>query len=730
MTGSCLDDRRSVAVLLALLIAVYVGYNLPLLPVGADDMRLASLLSLDESLVAGELKRLLGFGILNPPSHLHYGWAYYDPPLIVLNLWSLFGEVTERATLLTIRAYSLIVGVGCLIGVYQLGRLLFTQSTALVGALILATIPEYLRWSSVGHPDLPQLFWLIWALYLCCALSLEFTLKRVFLAGVLAGLAFSTKYSGLFLLPVISVVIVIGDRSKQWSVERLYSRRIWLAIIVCTTGFLLSFAVTSPAFLLNPGPQIDHVQDMRKQVRFGWLFQDEAGTIEWLWIFLGLVGWCHAGALLVYSLAGLARFLGGNRATGPQWVILLWIVVYGAYLLLEANIRRPRYLLPILPFMLLFVAQAYVATTRVIIGRYPTLRHFTWAVPLVLAGVLWQNGAQAYQHFNRQLHALESNDHNVLGAWLTDNYTEETTILYDAYAYVPSEFPLALRIAKGQNYLIVNHLEPDLVVAREGIEKDFEDVDAADRSILGRGAYLDAHYYYRYLREGRIPTYSLKKDFGSVAVYERTQPKRAEVTADVWKERVRLVVSREVYRAGQAREVMGDIHVFKGIWSEALREYELASQLEPEDIRIPYKLAAAQLYSGDKNAGKATFDEVLGRMRSRPGNVLARIYFDVAQKFAETNNKVEAVSYVNQAMALDPGHLGAHFSLGLYLLAAGDVSGADSAFTTATARFGHSVWAAVQLRSMSQGDRSGVAERMLKKHFGGAGRSGVGAAGD
>ena len=109
MTGG----NRVGHVALALCLLGYIGYALPLLPLAADDLRMVSVFSIDESDIVAEIGILQKAGLMHAPS-FKYGGVYYYVPAIPLKLWGYIGEVSERLMVLSVRLFGLVAGAGCL----------------------------------------------------------------------------------------------------------------------------------------------------------------------------------------------------------------------------------------------------------------------------------------------------------------------------------------------------------------------------------------------------------------------------------------------------------------------------------------------------------------------------------------------------------------------------------------------------------------------------------------
>ena len=95
-------------------------------------------------------------GMVEVPSFKYEGIIYYVP-LLFLNVWSLFGEVTEGVILIAIRSFGAVPGAGCLWMTWRLGNLVFNRASGWIASFLLLLSPVFLRWSIESHPDLPQL---------------------------------------------------------------------------------------------------------------------------------------------------------------------------------------------------------------------------------------------------------------------------------------------------------------------------------------------------------------------------------------------------------------------------------------------------------------------------------------------------------------------------------------------------------------------------------------------
>ena len=650
------------AVVLTACFLAYLSFALPLLPVAADDIRMVSVFSIDEADIATQVNILFKKGLQERPS-FKYGGAFYYPPLIVLKSIALLGDVSERTVMLTVRAFCCVAGAGCLWMTYVVGRAVFGGTTGLVGMALLLINPTFLRWTVEAHPDLPQLFWLLCGLYFCCRLSRAFDVKRAACASLFAGAAFGTKFAGGFLLPVVALAVLLPDENgyldPREGLRRLTDRRSWLALLAIPAAFALAFAVTNPHAVMHLGAFRDSLLAEKEIMGFGHRVRQDRPGISWLADLSAVSGQAHTLAFAGYAIAGAGYALyRRRRLPADRGLLLVWIGIFLAYLMLASRLHRARHLLPVLPCVLLFAADAYTRIWRFAAERSGPAR---WAVALLLVPVAfsWGHLSGAAGTFQHRGHLGEGRAEIAAGKWLAGRFPPETSILYDAYAYIPGKFQLVYRTI-GQSYPMVAHFEPDLLVVRDAIENDYRDREEAGLARIGARAFLDRHYFYRYLREGRIPTYRLLKSFGDVGVYERAAP-RVREEDDLkarWWGLVRHYTDNRVYGLVSARWTMGHIHASLGLADEARQEFKLAREAVNFGVRV-YKHGLRELAAGRFEAARGAFDAALESTASEPDSYRASMRADLARRYFSFGYFREAVVQGEAALALNPHLAGA-----------------------------------------------------------------------
>ncbi len=275
--------------------------------------------------------------------HPILGIIVYYPPgfaLIEAGIFSILG-VSVFAARLTVLLFAL----GATQLVYSLGRRWFDRATGLFAALLLVTCPHGRLWLADVMLEWPATFWILAALY---AYQKDRDTLRSWWAlamGAAVVMAFMTKQTAGFILPVILLHALIEDArasrellngvrisessdspSRRIAIRRLparsYFARPALWVSLCVTGAIIAaytaFArpyTALPAQLLRP--------DL-----------DFSGMAHWP---AEILGW----PLLPIALLGLVTLLIGSWR-GPRGLILLWFVVWTGFSLCIAA-KEPRY---------------------------------------------------------------------------------------------------------------------------------------------------------------------------------------------------------------------------------------------------------------------------------------------------------------------------------------------------------------------------------------------------
>lgn len=290
--------------------------------------------------------------MLESGDYLHpylFGEPYYDKPLIsywlMIGAARLVGSLNETA----MRLPSALAGVVSIWCTYRLGTTRFDRATGLVAGFVLATCYMFVFWARVASADMLNVLGTIGAV------TWYFERKEhpgFVTSAVLFGiLAIAALMKGL-IAPVIAGLVLLPDLAHDGQWRRMLRPSIIPAALLALAIYLVPFvgsSLTRPAEYSESGLQMVFHENA---VRYLNSFDHE----EPFYIYLGslplyLLPW---SVLLPFVLRDFQKRWGtmSHAARWPAWSSLLVLI----FLTLSGS-RRSYYILPILPFAALVIAQ-------------------------------------------------------------------------------------------------------------------------------------------------------------------------------------------------------------------------------------------------------------------------------------------------------------------------------------------------------------------------------------
>src|SRR3954468_898046 len=268
--------------------------------------------------------------------------------------------------LLVPRTFSVAAGVLSVWLVYRIARELFDRTTALVAAFFLAVAYLHVRDSHFGVTDVPMT-----ALALCAlvclnrAVSAPTLLRRWALAGVVAGLTASTKYSGAALIPVGVIAATIAGGSQDESSSWRNAARRATIFLGCT---LFGFVAGTPYSVLAYPAFFEGVRFESHHLATGHGIQLGLG---WVYHLMFTLRYGLGAPLLVASIAGIPILAIASWRKAA--LVCTFPVLY--YLLLgRGTTVFVRYMIPIVPFLCITAAVSVMAVTSRLAPRSANTR--------------------------------------------------------------------------------------------------------------------------------------------------------------------------------------------------------------------------------------------------------------------------------------------------------------------------------------------------------------------
>jgi 4-amino-4-deoxy-L-arabinose transferase-like glycosyltransferase len=145
------------------------------------------------------------------------------PMISVALVYFLFGS----EGLITARIVSVLVGGLTLLGVYVYGQERFDARTGLLAALLLAISPFFLSFARIAftETDIYLACTLTWLVVFVSRTERKPTIGRAVAAGIMLGLAISTKATVLSVVPALWIVLLISGRKSEIPLQEYQSQK-------------------------------------------------------------------------------------------------------------------------------------------------------------------------------------------------------------------------------------------------------------------------------------------------------------------------------------------------------------------------------------------------------------------------------------------------------------------------------------------------------------------------
>jgi hypothetical protein len=509
--------------LIALVMVYFAWFAWPLVWTASENIRLVSVFSSDEELFLQRLKDAISQHTLKIElsTGIYYEGLYFNVALLPLFLLGCFTQVSEQRIIIVLRLVTIVFAIATIAAAFLLTRRYFGRLAAWLVALLLSILPlEFLHWSVTAHPDIPQVFFVVLGVYFCCRLAEEEHWRWLIWASASAGLAFASKYAGMFLLPVIWVVGVAQTIKKSSGLNEVILKTIHLC-----AAFGLAFSLASPFSFIGSTLLINLSLNLR-DAAFGHIFKESGNGLIWFDVLLSprlldkfILG--LAALSLVLTIYQVARG-GWRRLLEPASVIWMWVIFYMGILILCMNMRAERFLLPIIPFLIILsihpVSQVVEYAKSRLRRKYAAV--LAIVILLIVGGFeLPKSLSRVFEYRESTITREQTSTAVKAGQWLAENFSKSSRILYDSYSYVPPSFSDAHSI-EGGTIQTLEALKPDVVVVNKAISKRYSDMSKATVYFGGESEFESRHEYYEALKEGKVG-YVLVRDFGDIQVYAR-----------------------------------------------------------------------------------------------------------------------------------------------------------------------------------------------------------------
>jgi len=316
---------------------------------------------------------------------------------------------------ITGRFITALYGAGIILLVYLLlTRFTSRKWKSLTGSFLLMFTPLMLLNSLYMYVDIPGVFWIMACIYATVLFIERFSLKRVVLAGIFAGLACGTKVTFIvsFFIPFLGMILVLDN----W-------KRFIKGVSLAFAGFFVAFFVTNPYFFITfPAPLVELGQHTGLVFSGGFYIKS---LFYGLGMFLFL--FCLTG--IVNASILMKRQNGFQRKTTV--LLLSWTLFFFLFISLFAK-TFARYILPAVPSLIIL---GYIGWS----GLYERMRPLNKKI-LSVVFIFLTIGTFAYGMSYKMLF-IKENVRTEAGVWIKDNIPAGSSI---GVTEVPWQFQMPL----------------------------------------------------------------------------------------------------------------------------------------------------------------------------------------------------------------------------------------------------------------------------------------------
>lgn len=252
------------------------------------------------------------------------------------------------------RLLSVLAGLATLIGVYLLGKKLFSKKVAILASIFVIAQPFLLFYDRLAITDSMLTAFGVWSFYTAYLLFQEPTIGKGMLLGTLWGGAMLTKPTGAY-YALLTPPFILLYKTKKWfaKIKKLFIPGLLAA------GYGLGFyniLRLSGAFHMIALRSADYLRSKEDLLANPFQFIPGTGKVMFLWL-LDYLSW-PAIALLAISL--LLTFLWREKKIG---LLFLWALAPFIIQSAIGQIIYPRYLLIAVPFLLIILSWGIIGSS-------------------------------------------------------------------------------------------------------------------------------------------------------------------------------------------------------------------------------------------------------------------------------------------------------------------------------------------------------------------------------
>jgi len=322
------------------------------------------------------------------------------------------------------RLLTIFYGVMSVALVYLVGRRAFGERVALMGAGLSMLYPLAVSHAQMVRSDSAAVFFGLLGLWLCLRLYDRPTAGNQVLAGLAIGVAISSRYFMVALLPVLLAV----DGLILWR-QITRGQKLWPASLGMGTGLLAAaggFALTTPYFFLDSATAWESIQTVARKTHLG---HDGLSRGENLiWYLTSAIPRSITLPQAALALFGVVLAVWRRR---PKQILLVGLALVYLVGISLSPLHWKRFIIPVLPLFALFAAYGLNAAIERV-SAHLNLR-LSAQRGLVLLVVLLVAAWPAYQLVLQDIRLASPSTRVLAREWIVENLPPGSQIAQEYY---------------------------------------------------------------------------------------------------------------------------------------------------------------------------------------------------------------------------------------------------------------------------------------------------------
>ncbi len=308
---------------------------------------------------------------------------------------------------------------------YLVGRRLFGERVALVGAWFSILSPLVVYYAQVVRTDLAGSFFGMLSLWLMLRLYDQPSTQNQLLAGLSIGFSVATRYFLVTLVPILIAIDVLVVRQSRRNQDRPPASR--RTIAVGLLAVLLGFAITTPFFVLDLSTALTDLTREARPRHFGADGLSPAGNLTW-YVTKAIPA---SISLPLAILAAIGVLLVLLRRRPEQLLVLGFVVVF----VLSTSLSRlhwNRWMIQIFPILCLLAAETICGASSRLSSLFrlgPTYQRVLLCLLIALTSVLPLHDLLLYE-----VSETATSTRILAREWIIKNLPPGTKVAYEPFS--------------------------------------------------------------------------------------------------------------------------------------------------------------------------------------------------------------------------------------------------------------------------------------------------------